>query len=563
MIAGACLALSLLTYFQFPGHTWLQQDTQIYAPILEHLHDPIALRNELLASKPHVAYTLYDEIAVALRGGTGLGFQQVLAVEQILARAFGIWGLYLMALPLCGPNRPAALALFAAGICALGAVVAGPSVLTFEYEATPRAFALPLALCAAGLTVHRRDLEAGIAGAAAFVFHAPTALPVLAVCCAIVLWPARRNSYVRGSEPEPGSLSDARGSEPGRGRYRLWMLAPLGGAVLVLAIAAAAQSGGGEAQTFFARLTPDLERLQRMRASYNWISDPQAWPRSLILHYIVVFGVLLAAFARLRREAGRELRLFLLGLPALGILSLPASWLLLDHWRWALIPQVQPMRCVLFVTLFMQLLTAVAGARAAGRRRLLEAVAWFAAAYLPPIQPVITQNFALRGAAVALALAAVAWLAVRLVTAGKPAALALGLAAYLAIPGLAGVTNYTQLRTPEVEQLSIWASSATRKDSVFHFADSGKSLDPGIFRAEAERAVYVDWKGGGQVNYLPGFAEQWWFRWQQMRQNRFRPRDLPRYEALGIGYIVVPLKDRLPGRIPVYESARYLVYALR
>ena len=162
----------------------------------------------------------------------------------------------------------------------------------------------------------------------------------------------------------------------------------------------------------------------------------------------------------------------------------------------------------------------------------------------------------------ALALAGVACLAVWLTTAGRPAALAMGLAAFFAIPGLAGVTNYSQLRTRELEQISIWARFATSKDAVFHFADSGKSLDPGIFRAEAGRAVYVDWKGGGQVNYLPGFAAQWWSRWQQTNQNRFRPHDLPEYEALGIGYIVTPLKDRLPGRMPVYESEKYLVYAL-
>ena len=27
--AALCVALALLTFFQFPGHTWLQQDTQI------------------------------------------------------------------------------------------------------------------------------------------------------------------------------------------------------------------------------------------------------------------------------------------------------------------------------------------------------------------------------------------------------------------------------------------------------------------------------------------------------------------------------------------------------
>ena len=561
-IAGACLALSLLTYFQFPGHSWLQQDSQIYAPILEHLRDPSVLRNEILAEQPHVAYTLYDETARALRAVTGLDFRDVLACEQIVARAFGIWGLYLMALAIClqvcpragqadpqtawAPDPrttrvpPAPLALFIAAICSLGAVVAGPSVLTFEYEPTPRAFALPLALCAAGLTVHRRYLAAGIALAAAFLYHPPTALPFLAIYCALALWPAKSESV----------------------RHRIWRLAPLAGAALILAIAARAQAGGGEAQTFFVRLTPDLERLQRMRASYNWISDAHAWPPALFAHYAILFGILLAAFMRLRREIGFELRLFLLGLPIVGMLSLPLSWLLLDQWRWALIPQFQPMRCILFVTLFAQFLTAAAGVRAAVRRQPFEAVAWFALAYLPPVQPVMTQPYTFQGAAVVLALALVAWLAIRLGAGREPATLLVGLAAFFAIPGIAGVVNYPHLRTPELDQLSIWARSSTPKDAVFQFADAGKGLDPGIFRAQAVRAVYVDWKGGGQVNYLSGFAEQWWFRWQQTNQNRFKPRDLPKYAALGIRYVVLQPKNRLKGRTPVFESAKYLAYTL-
>jgi hypothetical protein len=542
-IAGACLALSLLTYFQFPGHTWLQQDSQIYAPILEHLRDPSVLRNEILAERAHVAYTLYDEIARALRAATNLDFRDVLACEQIVTRAFGIWGLYLMALAICGAlaPRPAPLALFIAAICSLGAVVAGPTVLTFEYEPTPRAFALPLAICAMGLTVHRRYLAAGIALAAAFLYHPPTALPFVVFYCALALWPAKSETV----------------------RHRLWRLAPPAGAALVLAIAARVQEGGGEAQTFFARLTPDLERLQRMRASYNWISDAHAWPPALLGHYAILFGILLAAFLRLRREMSFELRLFSLGLPIAGMLSLPASWLLLDHWRWALIPQFQPMRSILFVTLFAQFLTAAAGVRAALRRQPLEAVGWFALAYLPPIQPILTQPFAFRGIAVALALSLIAWLAIWL-RAGRwePATPLLALVAFFAIPGIAGVVNYPRARTPELDQLSIWARSSTPKDAVFQFADIGKGLDPGIFRAQAERAIYVDWKGGGQVNYLAGFARLWWLRWQQTSQNRFKPRDLPKYAALGIRYIVVGPKNRLKDRTPVFESAKYLVYAL-
>lgn len=236
-IAAACLALSLVTFFQFPGHSWLQQDSQIYAPILEHLRDPSVLANELLAERAHVAYTLYDEITRALCAATRLDIRDALALEQIAARAFGIWGLYLMALAICAAARtderkprasPEALALFTAAICCLGAVVAGPSVLTFEYEPTPRAFALPLAICAAGLTVHRRYLAAGVALAASFLYHAPTALPFVAFYAALALWPERSETV----------------------RRRLWRLAPLAGAAILLAIAAHVQEGAGEAQTF-------------------------------------------------------------------------------------------------------------------------------------------------------------------------------------------------------------------------------------------------------------------------------------------------------------------------
>src|SRR5439155_2374840 len=146
---AASVALALLTFFGFPGHTWLQQDTQIYAGILEHLRDPSVLRNDILVQQPHVAFTLYDESALALRAISGLGFREVLAVTQVVTRALGIWGFLLMA-EACGLGF--APGLLVAGICGLGFMIAGPSVLTVEYEPTPRAFAVPLRVCGIGLT---------------------------------------------------------------------------------------------------------------------------------------------------------------------------------------------------------------------------------------------------------------------------------------------------------------------------------------------------------------------------------------------------------------------------
>jgi hypothetical protein len=136
------------------------------------------------------------------------------------------------------------------------------------------------------------------------------------------------------------------------------------------------------------------------------------------------------------------------------------------------------------------------------------------------------------------------------------------LAVFLALPTLGGVVNYPKLHTPELAQLSAWARSSTPADAVFLFADSARGLAPGIFRAEALRAIYVDWKGGGQVNYLGEFGEQWHFRWQQTLAQRFNRSAVPKYSGLGIHYIVLTPKNRLP-RPPEFENSAYLVYRIQ
>ena len=80
-VAAVIGALTLVSFFQFPGHTWLQQDTQIYVAIMEHERDPRVLANDILVAESHVAFTLYDEIALAARKVTGLGFREVLETQ--------------------------------------------------------------------------------------------------------------------------------------------------------------------------------------------------------------------------------------------------------------------------------------------------------------------------------------------------------------------------------------------------------------------------------------------------------------------------------------------------
>jgi hypothetical protein len=136
------------------------------------------------------------------------------------------------------------------------------------------------------------------------------------------------------------------------------------------------------------------------------------------------------------------------------------------------------------------------------------------------------------------------------------------MAGFFLVPTLGGVSTHPRLHTPELAQLSAWARASTPRDAVFLFADAGKQLQPGIFRSEALRAVYVDWKGGGQVNYLMDLGEQWWARWQQVLATPFDPRNVARYGPLGIDYIVLSPRSRLPDRAPVFENGGYLVYAL-
>jgi hypothetical protein len=502
--AAICFALALLTFFQFPGHTWLQQDTQIYVPILEHQRDASVLRNDILVQRSHVAYTLYDEAALLLLGVTGLGFREVLAAQQIVTRALGIWGLLMLAEALGLSLAPA---VTVAAICSLGALIAGPQVLTLEYEPTPRAFAVPLLVCAMGLAARRRYFAASVAAGAAFLYHAPTTLPFL---CAYALL-ARR--------------------------ARLAALAPLAAAVAVLLLAARAQASG-EGQSFFAAVSPSQQMLQHMRTAYCWIST---WPAAAIALHLVIFAVLAAACARLWRVMTVELRVFLLVLPAFGILSMPLSWLLLDQWKWGLLPQFQPMRALLFVTLSMQLMTAAAGVTA---QRRWEAALWFSLAFAPSCQAAPVLALAL-GAATAL-----------IPTRFSPA---VALAAFFAIP-IGGVVNYPNLHTPELAQLSDWARANTPKDAVFLFPDAGHGLAPGIFRSDSLRAVYVDWKGGGQVNYLREFGDVWWFRWQQTVSHGFHPEDMPKYNGLGINYIVLPKRTV---EAPLFENAAYAVSKAR
>jgi hypothetical protein len=145
------------------------------------------------------------------------------------------------------------------------------------------------------------------------------------------------------------------------------------------------------------------------------------------------------------------------------------------------------------------------------------------------------------GAAASLALG-------RFVAAGVAATI---LAAVFLIPGYGKVANYPRIHSQGLDELAAWARTSTPKPAVFHFPDPGKDLRPGIFRVKALRAVYVDWKAGGQVNYFDDLGREWWRRWAQVSIRRELPSE--------IDYLVLKRGAGIAAGEPVYENAEFTV----
>jgi len=346
----AVAAVTVLGMFVFPGHTWLQSDTQIYVPMFERLWDSSLYARELITSRPHLAWTIYDETALLARTVTRLDFEHILLIEQVLFRALCVWGIYLIGRRF---SESPPLALLTAAIVSLGATILGPAVLTIEYEPVPRGFALSLLTCAIGLVIHGEIVWGSIAASIAFLYHAPTTFPFWIVLAAVIV------------------------------RSRRWAAAipPVAAAALLFSLSRL-QPGVTDVQHFFARIPPVMEQLQRMRAPYNWVS---LWPSGLFAHYAIVWAIGIAALIRLRRLMDHTALIVFAGLPLVGLLSIPISYIALERMRWSLMPQFQPARAVLFITLCGVILWCLAAVEAARSRRIVEAFAWFVLPFLIPI----------------------------------------------------------------------------------------------------------------------------------------------------------------------------------
>jgi hypothetical protein len=546
-VFAAAIILFLVTlggFYFHPGHAFLTSDTQIYLPILDRLSDPSLFPKDPVALHAHVAYTIYDEITVLLRWASGLPFESVLQFQQVIFRFCGLFGVFLIGYRLQLTTR---MSILLASIYGLGGFIGGPSVMLLEVEPVPRGFAGPLLVLAMGFLCFHRYLLAGLVAAIAFLYHPPTAVPFLVVFSIVVLWPG---------------ISELK---------RPVALLPIGCAIAFLLLLSRFQPGVSEPQQFFGIIDPQLEKLQRLRGSYNWIS---MWAAPYLRNHEFLWAVTLLATARFWRIGTPETRSLAIGLPVFGIVMLPVSYLLLEVCKWTLMPQYQPARAVLFVTEMCGIIAGICGLLAARDRRVVESLGWLIVAYAIPMQsdvlslvfPDLRDESTRTRFFVVLAMAALTYLAVRWHLWHPFRTIPLVLAAlvlpWYLVRQAGNVRNYPLLDHPEIHDVARWARTSTPKDAVFLFPDAGQDLQPGIFRAYSQRGLYVDWKGGGQVNLLRGFGLEWWRRWQETGEGSFKPENLAKLKSLDIDYIVVKPANRLAAP-PSFENSRYVVFKLR
>ncbi|MBC8167476.1 MAG: hypothetical protein H7Y20_16600, partial [Bryobacteraceae bacterium] len=516
LIATALATLTAIGFLWFPGHTFLQSDTQIYIPILEHIVNPAVLDADPVAVRPHVAFTIYDEIALTLRRVTGLDFSVILQTQQVIFRALGLLGLFLIA-------KRAGLSdvhsLTAAALVSLGATVNGPAVLTVEYEPVPRAFALPLTVLSAGLLAHERRVSAYASAALAWALHPPTAMPFCVFLAALAVY------------------------------RRQWLnLAVLSVGPILIAISIAGQPVSAEHATLLGRIDPWLEAIQRMRSSYNWVDT---WIGRYWLHFTLLFIASMVGFWRLRHTFGPDLKMFLVALPVIGCLAVPISWLLLDRMRLFAAAQYQPCRYLLYLPMLAALSCGISGLRAASGGRVAEAALFLVVPFAIPLAPDVTGLSAIH-LLLATCLALIASLGTRFHSAACAVLLAFAL-----YPTVGHVSNYpANPATAELNELIGWAKSSTPREAIFQFADVRRGPEPGVFRANAQRAIYADWKGGGQVNFLPEFARLWAERWKQIE----RPQPLHRYRELGIDFVVFSSQKSPRNQPAVYSNHLWTVF---
>jgi hypothetical protein len=343
------LGIAVITWFEFaiyPGHTYLHGDTQILLPILERLDTPGYLSRDLVATHPHLTYTIYDEATLFLHGAAGLSLEGALTLEQLLCRVAAVLGVFMVA---SAAGFHARFALLLSALVNLGATLVGPATAVTDPEPTPHAFALGLILLALGLLTREKPLLASLFAGVALLYHAPSAAPFWALVILAFVFDRRLRHLMRP------------------------LLISLVIFALLLANLAQLQPGIVESERFFGRVSNHLAAIEQFRIPQFWVST---WAGREIWIYLALWICGVWATVRIWPVLNRQLRWFLVALPLSGILSVPLSNLLLEHLRWSLVPALAPARTLVYTVAIAGFLCAAAAIRAASAQRIKEAICW-------------------------------------------------------------------------------------------------------------------------------------------------------------------------------------------
>jgi hypothetical protein len=537
LLCLAFFAAAWLEFTAFPGHSYLEAETQIYLPMLERVDAPGLLARDLVATNPTLSLTAYDEATLFLHEAGRQPFRRALLGQQFIFRLAALVGIFLLARA-TGLSHPFALIITV--IVNLGATLAGPAVSLTEREPLPGAFAFGLILLAMGLMADEKPLLAGLAGGVGFLYDPVLALPFWGVMLVAFFVEGRLRRVIRPTLP-------------------IFLVF-----VLLLANLAQLQPGAG-GDPLLARVSPQLSVFQRTHTPYLFVG---LWENGNVYQFLALFVFGLWAAARCWPLLNTCFRWLVLGTSLCGLLSIPLSYLLLDvnHFAWA--ARLQPARMLLFTAAASALVFGLAGMRAILLRSAWEAFAWFSLLFALPVSTGlfdflrVTNGPQLSQFAVAFALAALltslllgfAFVSARIMA--------------LAAPALASIalTQVPGLRPPpipfreSIHKMAAWADGGTWGSSVFLFADAERADYPGVFRAESRHALWVDWKSAQGVAFSETAAARWQERWDRTMANSFSPERLESFLASPIDYYVLRRQNQLASLPYVFVDRDFVVY---
>jgi hypothetical protein len=354
------LAVAWFEFDVFPGHTYLASTSQLYLPAIEHLTTPGYLSRDLVATHPHLAYTVYDEATLFLHSAARLDFQKALVAQQIVCRIAAVLGVFLIGRA-AGMKPP--IALLVTALVNLGTYLPGPAIQLIDTEPVPRSFATGLTLLAVGWLVFEKPLLAAFSGGLALLYDPVMSAPFWLVALAAFVFDKQMRTLVKP------------------------MLPVLVVFVLLLANLAQLQPGTPDAQPFFSRVSDEAAAIELFRTPDLWVSH---WPHGSVYLYVGLFVITIWAVTRVWLIMNRPLRWALLGLPLAAVIALLYAAILLEHYRWSAILRMQPAQWLLYLVVVFWFACATAALTSIQRRARVEALIWLTLALMPLVVKLAT-----------------------------------------------------------------------------------------------------------------------------------------------------------------------------